>query len=319
MKPIPAAIQAIVVDPQKLGSFGFQAVEPPAPKDDEVLVRVKSISLNRGKVVYLAHGAPGTRLGWDLAGIVEKAAADGSGPALGTRVVCGLSARAWAELAAVPTNALAELPPSVSFAQAATLPCAGLTALHATEHGGSLIARPVLVTGASGGVGLFACRLAVLAGARVVGQVRRSESRSLVEKTGAEQVVVGEGITPAARHGPYHLIVEHLGGQILADAVSQLALGGRCVSVGGTANQEVTIDRQRVHQTAPGARLEFLNLYVELMHESASVGLRRLVDLVGSGKLVPHIGIEGDWREIGKVAQALVDRQFPGKAVLHLP
>lgn len=36
------------------------------------------------------------------------------------------------------------------------------------------------------------------------------------------------------------------------------------------------------------------------------------------GKLTPHLGVEADWREIGKVAQALLDRQFPGKAVLHI-
>jgi NADPH:quinone reductase len=60
--------------------------------------------------------------------------------------------------AAVPANALAELEPSVTFAQAAALPATGLTALAAIEHGRSLIARPRLVTGASGGAGLIACR-----------------------------------------------------------------------------------------------------------------------------------------------------------------
>jgi NADPH:quinone reductase-like Zn-dependent oxidoreductase len=87
------------------------------------------------------------RLGWDFAGVVEQAAADGSGPAHGTRVVGVnlLAPAAWAELVAVPTDALAELPQSVSFAQAASLPVAGLTALYALEHGGSLLARSVCV------------------------------------------------------------------------------------------------------------------------------------------------------------------------------
>ncbi|HEX8261079.1 MAG TPA: hypothetical protein VF558_12380 [Rubrobacteraceae bacterium] len=104
--------------------------------------------------------------GWDLAGTVERTAADGTGPRAGARVVGLLPSGAWAELVAVPTNSLAELPESVSFELAATLPVAGLAALYALEKGGGLIGRSVLVTGASGGVGNFGIQLARLSGAR---------------------------------------------------------------------------------------------------------------------------------------------------------
>jgi hypothetical protein len=50
----------------------------------------------------------------------------------------------------------------------------------------------------------------------------------------------------------------------------------------------------------------------------ASIGLQRLAGLVGDGKLTPHLGVEAEWREIGQVAQALIDRRFQGKAVLHI-
>lgn len=312
-------MQAIVVDPQAPVRLGFQTVEAPLPQANEAVIRVKAISLNRGEVVYLVQGTAGTRLGWDLAGVVEQAAADGSGPAQGTRVV-GVSMvppRAWAEQVAVPTNTLAELPPSVSFAQAAALPMAGLTALYATQHGGSLLARPVLVTAASGGVGLFACRLATLAGAQVVGQVRHSPSASLVQEAGADHVVVDENIAAAAACGPYHLIIDQLGGRALAEAMTQLAPGGICVSIGAIAGSEVPLDWARIRQ-APGASLDFFNLWFEFRREPASLGLQRLVHLVSIGKLIPLLGMEADWHEIGRVAQALIDRQFPGKAVLHI-
>jgi NADPH:quinone reductase-like Zn-dependent oxidoreductase len=159
-------MEAIVVDPQSPQRVGFRTVKPRTPRAMEALVSVKAISLNRGELVYRIQGAAGTRLGWDLAGVVDQPAVEGPGPARGARVVGLLSSGAWAEQAAVPTNALAELEPSVTFAQAAALPTAGLTALAAIEHGRSLLARPVLVTGASGGVGFIACRLASLAGAR---------------------------------------------------------------------------------------------------------------------------------------------------------
>jgi NADPH:quinone reductase-like Zn-dependent oxidoreductase len=112
------------------------------PQAAEALISVKAISLNRGEVVYRLQGEAGTRLGWDLAGVVDRPAADGSGPARGTRVVGLVHSGAWAEQVAVPTNALAELEASVSFAQAAALPMAGLTALSAIEHGGGLLADP---------------------------------------------------------------------------------------------------------------------------------------------------------------------------------
>lgn len=313
-------MQAVVVDPQSPQRLGFRAVEPPVPQATEALVRVKAISLNRGEVVYRVQGAAGARLGWDLAGVVEQPSAAGPGPARGARVVGLLPAGAWAEQAAVPVTALAEIPPSVTFAQAAALPTAGLTALAAIGHGGSLLGRPVLVTGASGGLGLFACRLACLAGARVVGQVRQPGAAPLAREAGAEQVVIGENVAAAAPSGPYPLIVEQLGGQPLAEAMTQLAPGGTCVSVGvstGPAGYQVPIDMARMRR-APGACLRILNLYQELDQEPASSGLQRLVSLVGSGKLAPHLGAEADWREIGKVAQALLDRTFPGKAVLHI-
>jgi NADPH2:quinone reductase len=313
-------VQAIVIDPQSAQRVGFRTVEPPIPQPTEALVRVRAISLNRGEVVYRVHGEAGTRLGWDLAGVVDRPAAEGPGPARGARVVGLLHSGAWAEQAAVPAEALAEIEPSVTFAQAAALPTAGLTALTAIEQGRSLLARRVLVTGASGGVGLLACQLAALAGARVVGQVRQPGSAPLVQEAGAGHVVVDEDVAAAAPFGPYHLIVEQLGGQALAEAMTQLAPGGTCVSVGvatGTAGYQVPVDMARMRR-APGARLHILNLYHELEREPASLGLRRLALLVGDGKLTPHLGAEADWREIGPVAQSLLDRRFAGKAVLHV-
>ena len=119
---------------------------------------------------------------------------------------------AWAELVAVPTAVLAEIPDTVTFAQTATLPVAGLTALYAVEKGGFLLNRKVLVTGASGGVGHFACQLARQAGASVVAVVRRAERAASVKEMGAHEIVIGEDLSLARPFGPYHLIVDTLGG-----------------------------------------------------------------------------------------------------------
>jgi NADPH:quinone reductase len=59
-------------------------------------------------------------------------------------------------------------------------------------------------------------------------------------------------------------------------------------------------------------------LFHELKKQPAALGLARLVKLVAQGSLVPHVDLEAPWSDIAQVAQQLTDRQFLGKAVLHL-
>jgi NADPH:quinone reductase len=155
-----SGIRAVVVDPDAPNRLALADVEGPTPTPSEVVVRVAAVSFNRGEVRRAETSEPGFRPGWDLAGIVERAAADGSGPQEGSRVVGFLPSGAWTELACVPIDSVAALPEGVSFEEASTLPVAGLTALYALEEGGNLLGRSVLVTGASGGAGLFGLQLA---------------------------------------------------------------------------------------------------------------------------------------------------------------
>nr|MBA2713813.1 zinc-binding dehydrogenase [Rubrobacteraceae bacterium] len=259
----------------------------------------------------------GFRPGWDLAGTLERAAADGSGPKEGSRVVGFLPSGAWAELAAVPTNALAELPESVSFDEASTLPVAGLTALYALEEGGNLLGRSVLVTGASGGAGQFGLQLARAAGARVVGLVRREEHAGIVQEAGAHEVVVDESGAAAGEHGPYHLVLESVGGDVLGNALSMLASGGTCVSFGTSASAEVQFDARALYLTG-SARLYGFILFHEVLARPASDGLDRLARMIADGRLKPHIEVETSWTEVGKVAARLIDRGYTGKAVLRV-
>src|SRR3989440_6671464 len=151
---MPQTIRAIVVDPAVEARLAIKPVELRDPDRDEVRVRVTAISLNRGETRRALQVAePGWRPGWDFAGVVETEAADGSGPRARTRVVGILPSGAWAERVNCRSHAVAILPDTVSDAQAATLPVAGLTALHALRQGGLWLGRQVLVDGASVGVG----------------------------------------------------------------------------------------------------------------------------------------------------------------------
>src|SRR5207244_12599207 len=59
-------------------------------------------------------------------------------------------------------------------------------------------------------------------------------------------------------------------------------------------------------------------LFTELSQEPAGIGLSRLANLVADGRLTPHISVERPWKEIAQVAQDLMARRYPGKAVLNL-
>ncbi|MBM3222315.1 MAG: zinc-binding dehydrogenase [Candidatus Tectomicrobia bacterium] len=311
------ASHAVVVDHATPGSLAIRQVAASTPLPSEAVVRVAAISLNRGETRRSMQAADGWRPGWDLAGVVEHAAADGSGPQPGTRVVGLLPSGAWAESIAVPTHALAVLPNTVTFAQAATLPVAGLTALYALAKRGLVLQRRVLITGATGGVGDFALQLARLAGAHVVANVRRAEQSAVVRQSGAHDVVVGESVAAFAQYGPYDLVVDSVGGQTLASALAVLAKDGACVSLGISGAGETTFDVRQFFMTGRTALYGFI-LFAELESEPAAVGLSHLASLVAAGTLQPHISLEAPWSQVADVARQLLDRTFPGKAVLHV-
>ena len=149
------------------GGLKLTEVAEPQPCAHEALVAVHATSLNRGELRLLTIRPDGWIPGQDVVGVVERTADDGSGPAVGTRVVALIDQAGWAERVAVPTDRLAVLPDNVSFASAATLPVAGTTALRTLRHGGDLAGQQVLITGASGAVGRFQVQIAHQQGGRV--------------------------------------------------------------------------------------------------------------------------------------------------------
>jgi NADPH:quinone reductase-like Zn-dependent oxidoreductase len=205
----------------------------------------------------------------------------------------------------------------VTFAQAATLPIAGFTALRALEKGGFLLNRRVLITGSTGGVGLFAHQLARLSGAYVVGTARQARHEALVREAGADEVVVGDDLSPARAYGPYDLVIESVGGKTLATALSLLASGGTCVTIGWSASSEATIDVMNFVRTSR-TTLYGLIVGTEPGIRTRSEDLVTLTQLVARQQLKTYIEVEASWHEIGDIAQRLLQRQFTGKAVLHL-
>jgi NADPH:quinone reductase len=311
-------MRAMVVNPSTQGRLALQEVAMPQPATHEALVRVAALSLTPYEVKAVASAEPGTRPGWEFAGTVAQPAADGSGPREGARVAGFLDAGAWAEWLAVPTAALGVLPERVSFAQAATLPIAGLTALYALERGGPLLGRSILITGASGGVGQFACQLARHGGAaRVVGVVRSAAHVEAARAAGAQEIVVGEDNAGAARFGPYDIIMDSVGGASLASALALVAESGTCIAFGTTGGGESTIKVWDLYGRG-GVSLYGLLINYEVKRQPIAAGVPRLARMVADGTLRTSIGVQAPWTEIARVGQSLLERRFTGKAVLHV-
>lgn len=292
-------VNAIIVNRDNPGRLIKAPISLADPAPHQLTVRVTAISLNRGEVKRaLFAPPPNWRPGWDFAGVVERVASDGSGPAEGTRVIGVLpTSGSWAEKVCVGSDWIAPLPDDVSDEVGVTLPIAGLTALHALRQGGTLLGRKILVSATTGGVGQFAVQIAAASGAYVYGQVRDPVQAREVEQFCTAGIAVGETIDAARNNGPFDLILESVGGSSLSAAMGMLAPNGICVHFGISAAREVTFNSEAFFFIG-GASLYGLNVFHELKSESAAKGLTTLLDFTRNGVIKPQISRQASWRDI---------------------
>lgn len=289
----------------------------PVPQPSEALVRVHAVSLNAGELRRARKRGGGEPIGWDFSGIVERAAADGSGPAEGKRVVGFVANGAWAEYVAAPSRQLGVLPDAVTFNDAATLPIAGLTALRTLRRGGDLRGKSVLIVPGTGGVGLFALQLAQRDGAGVSAVIRSAKNDALVRGLGAASVYVGPG-AGAAGAAKFDLIVESLGGDSLGAALAMLAPDGAVVSFGQTAGATTTFAADVFYATG-GATLHGFIIFHDAQRAPVVDDLEHLAALVGAGDLVTNIDAIVPFIQFAEAISTRTDRALSGKVVVAIP
>lgn len=286
----------------------FTDVPQPAPQAHEALIKVEAFAPNRGETFLLERPAPGLLPGKDIAGLVVQAAADGSGPGVGTRVAGHPPQGGWAEYAAVPTHSLAALPDGIDSVRAAALPLAGITALRLLRAAGSPTGRRVLLTGASGGVGHYVTELAAAAGADLTVVTATPERGQRLAELGAAEVVH----EVAAARGPFDVVLESTGGTQLPAALSKVRPGGLLIWCGQASRTPVTLDFFELLGGPAGATIQHFH------YAGAPYGpdLATLVRLVERGRLHPEVGRVADWSETAAALVDLRERRIRGKAVL---
>jgi len=304
---------AVVNTPGGAAPVAVREVAEPQPAANEAIVAVQAFSLNRGEMRLFQVRPAGWRPGQDIAGVVVRPAADGSGPPAGTRVVALCDWEGWAERAAVPSHRMAALPDTVSYAAAAALPVAGLTALRTLRHGAPLLGKRVLVTGAAGGVGNLAVQLAARSGARVTAVVGGVERAAVLDGLGAAEIVTGIDAAP----GRFALILEAAGGASLSAALARIEAKGVIVIYGNSSGEPTPLNFRDFaeHQNA---RLQGFHYFTCEPEEKFGPDLALLVSLVGDGSLRPRI-VEHDWHDLPAVGARLLARGIAGKAVFRIP
>ncbi len=316
------------------------------PGHGEVLVRVHACGLNRldlwaeegllpvasplplvqgceisGEVVAtggeVAGWKPGDRVAVQsnlFCGACEFCAAGQESLCLHSRMLGVQCDGGLAEYVVVPQTALVRLPEAVSFEASAAVTLAASTAMHMlTDRTQVLPGQWVLVIGAASGVGSAAIQIAKALGARVIATGSTAEKRSLGIRLGADHA-----IDSADPHWPgavrrltekrgVDLVVEHVGGDVLAGCFHCLARGGTIVTCGATAGKTVPLD--------------LWPLFVKQQRLVGSYGRNRVdmvrtLEFVEAGKLLPVIDRMVPLDQAEVAFQALRERRVMGKVVV---
>jgi NADPH:quinone reductase-like Zn-dependent oxidoreductase len=230
----------------------LQEVEKPAPRENEVLIKVHAASVTFGDVAVVRGEPVVARLwsgltkpkfptpGKDVAGEVEAIGSSVKQFQPGEAVYGDISAFGWgtfAEYVAVDARAVAPMPANISFAEAAAVPESAVVALQGLRDKGQIQAgQKVLIVGASGGIGTFAVQIAKAFGAEVTG-VCSARNVELVQGLGADHVIDYTKEDFAAKGPQYDLILATAGHRSLADYRRALNPSGIYVAAGGSMAQ----------------------------------------------------------------------------------
>jgi NADPH:quinone reductase-like Zn-dependent oxidoreductase len=226
------------------------ALDPPVPKDDEVLIRVRAVEATKADCemrsfkfsvrwfwlpLRLALGVRRPRrriLGAYFAGEIAAVGKDVADFEVGDQVfgTSGLRLGAYGEFMAVPARAtIVEKPANMSFTAAAAVPMGGLNALHFMRLANIRPSERVLILGAGGSIGAHAVQIAKAMGAHVTG-VDRETKAEFLRRLGADHVVDYTREDALATAGRYDVVFDMVPGSSLTAAIRALRPGGRYLS-----------------------------------------------------------------------------------------
>ena len=308
----------------------FENLEKPVPNENEVVVRVRAVSLNpldwhyiRGTPYVMRLLGAGVRkpkvirLGVDYAGTIEAVGKNVTEFKPGDDVFGGRNGAFAEYVAARAERAIVPKPPNLTFEQAASVAIAGITALQGLRDKGKLQpGQKVLINGASGGVGTFAVQIAKALGAEVTG-VCSTRNVELVRSLGADRVLdyTREDFTKGASR--YDVILDNVGNRPLLENRRVLNPNGIYVLIGGGGLGEQgligpLVNPLKALMLSPFVSQKFLPMLAQLNKKDLAV----LSELMEAGKLKPVIDRTYKFREFPAAVRYLEQGHARGKVVV---
>lgn len=309
----------------------LQEIDKPVPADHDIVVRVRASSINPvdffplTPVAYRARwlsarGKPEPVVpGTDFAGTVESV-----GPAVthfkpGDEVFGGCRGAFAAYLSLSESGPVVHKPANVSFAQAAAVPVAAVTALQAVrDHGRIVAGHKVLINGASGGVGGFALQLAKIFGAEVTA-VCSPHNLDTAHSLGADRVIDYTREDFTQRSERYDVLLDVAGSHSWSESTRVLTPRGTYVLVG--ASTYTVYGGMRVIRHILRARLASLfsrRRFAFFIAKLTKEDLGFLGELLAAGTLKPVIEHEYTLEQVPEAMNRMGEGHVKGKLVISL-
>lgn len=310
--------------------FELRETPVPAPGPGQVIVAVRAAGTNRGELIRgaalrsTAPSATPARAGTEFAGEIVALGDGVSGWKPGDRVM-GRAAGSYAERVPAPQRALMRVPDGLSWAEAAAIPNVFVTAHDALVTNAAVApGESVVVTAGPSGVGTAAIQIARHLGANPVLATTRSPAKApALRALGAHEVVdtrdAGwvEAVLRATAGRGVDVIIDHVGGPMLADNIRTLALEGRLVSVGRNAGRVGDCDLDEVARKR--ARIIGVTFRTRTPEQSLACGERfaaHLLDGFATGVLRPVLDRTFPFPRLADAHAYMLSDAQTGKIVL---
>jgi NADPH:quinone reductase-like Zn-dependent oxidoreductase len=297
-------------EPAGVSALAYEEVPDARPGLGDVLVKVAACGITHNELDWpvwtcrAGHRRATVIPGNEVSGVVAALGYGTAGLAVGDEVY-GLTDQlrdgTAAEYVAVEARNLAAKPRTLDHVHAAAVPRAGLTAWQALfDHGNLAKGQTVVIHGAGGAVGSTAVQLARWAGARVIG-TGRERARALAAELGADRFIALDDGRPDDLAGQADLVIDTIGGEVLARSPALLRPGGTLVTIKAAAE----LPRRDGTRT------------VVFVQEPSRAQLTELARLIDQGHLRPQVGAVYPLAEAAAAFSAKAAGGVPGRVVLR--
>lgn len=308
----------------------LEEIERPVPKENELLVRVKAVSVNPMDW-HLMRGAPLPArmltglfkpkaeyrvLGSDIAGVVEAVGAEVTCFRPGDEVFGYSMSGGFAEQMTIAEKGVYHKPAGLTFEEAAAVPVAAITAFQGQQSSGSRVqaGQRVLINGASGGVGTFAVQMAKAFGAEVTA-VCSGRNSELVQAIGADHVINYKESDFSRNGKSYDFILDAVADRPISDLKRALTPQGSCIIVGYNSMSRMMQYQMlgSLNSKSEGQKIGMIE--ADRFDRGDMLAVRELLE---EGKIRPVIDRKYRFREIPEAIAYLEKGRARGKVVVTI-